>query len=184
MVYRPKENVNRETIVWNGRRYNRYPNSPRRSHRVYFLRSGSSLHRDVWISHNGEIPPGHHVHHIDGDTLNNDISNLECVNSSDHFKKHAKQRSAHAKRPEQIELLNRIRVKAAEWHRSPEGRKWHMQHAQNSIVKADRVKWREKLPLLTKNCEVCGVEFVTKNNRKILCGSVCQLKKSRAKRGL
>jgi len=182
MVFQPKGNVERETIVWNGRKYNRYPNSKRRSHRVYFLRSGSSLHRDVWVHHNGEIPVGYHVHHIDGDTSNNDISNLECICGSEHFKKHAESRSKRSSSPEHLAHLASIRHKAALWHSSPEGIAWHRENAKTSICRADRSKWRKNLPILHKNCEVCGSPFETKNQRKTLCGSACQSKRSKAKK--
>jgi ribonucleotide reductase alpha subunit len=41
-------------------------------------------HRLIWESVNGPIPDGYDIHHIDGDTYNNDIDNLECLTHSDH----------------------------------------------------------------------------------------------------
>lgn len=41
-------------------------------------------HRMVWEAVNGPIPDGYDVHHIDGDTYNNDVDNLECLSHSDH----------------------------------------------------------------------------------------------------
>src|SRR5688500_14502873 len=38
-------------------------------------------HRWVWQRHYGPIPPGHHVHHKDGNRLNNEISNLACLDA-------------------------------------------------------------------------------------------------------
>lgn len=43
-------------------------------------------HRLVYESYYGKIPDGYDVHHIDGDTYNNDIDNLECLSHSDHSK--------------------------------------------------------------------------------------------------
>lgn len=45
------------------------------------------LHRYVWEKNNGPIPPGYHIHHKDGNKLNSEISNLECLSASNHHKK-------------------------------------------------------------------------------------------------
>lgn len=41
-------------------------------------------HRIVWEGVNGPIPEGYDIHHIDGDTYNNDIDNLECMLHAEH----------------------------------------------------------------------------------------------------
>lgn len=46
------------------------------------------LHRDVWEDNFGEIPENHHIHHKDGNPLNNDPENLECVSRTIHAKIH------------------------------------------------------------------------------------------------
>lgn len=43
-------------------------------------------HRLVYESYYGAIPDGYDIHHIDGDTYNNNIDNLECLSHSDHAK--------------------------------------------------------------------------------------------------
>ena len=68
-----------DIVEFNGVRYYRYPESPRPSLRNYYQRPGDSLHRAIWRSKRGPIPDGYEVNHIDHDTLNNDISNLECI---------------------------------------------------------------------------------------------------------
>lgn len=45
-------------------------------------------HRWVWMMYFGEIPKGMHVHHIDGNRSNNDITNLQMLKPSDHMKFH------------------------------------------------------------------------------------------------
>lgn len=45
-------------------------------------------HRHIWIKHNCNIPKGYHIHHIDGDKLNNKIENLQLMKNSDHQKLH------------------------------------------------------------------------------------------------
>ena len=49
------------------------------------------LHRYVWIKERGAIPTGYHIHHINGDILDNRIENLKCLSSSDHSKLHDKE---------------------------------------------------------------------------------------------
>lgn len=46
-------------------------------------------HNIVWEEHNGEIPDGMQVHHIDHNKLNNDISNLKLVDSLTHKRIHS-----------------------------------------------------------------------------------------------
>lgn len=83
----------RETIVYRGYKYGRYPEAAQRDKRVYFhSRARGYLHRVVWTDHNGPIPAGHEIHHVDHDTLNNDPSNLACVPRSEHRRESAESR--------------------------------------------------------------------------------------------
>lgn len=52
-----------------------------------------SLQRAVWTYFNGEIPDDdvYHIHHIDGNTDNNNIENLVLITRSEHGKIHATQ---------------------------------------------------------------------------------------------
>lgn len=91
----------------------------------YYQRNAKSgerfLHRAIWIKSNGPIEDCYVVHHLDENTRNNDISNLELLLASDHHKLHFgemwKQRDAD---PEARKLAV---AKASEWHRSEAGRK-------------------------------------------------------------
>lgn len=49
------------------------------------------LHQAVWEYHNGKIEGNMHIHHIDGNKSNNDISNLELLSPIEHIKKHSLQ---------------------------------------------------------------------------------------------
>ena len=170
-----------ESVVFNGRKYNRYPESDNPAHRRYFTRAGHRLHRDVWEHHNGPIPEGMHIHHIDGDTANNDIANLACVTSKQHRDEHRAEASARNRRPEQIEHLNRIRNKASEWHRSDEGRAWHREHAKASLAKtwaAPRVYVESVF-----SCVWCGLESIRKTERKRFCCPTCQNAESKYRLG-
>jgi len=47
------------------------------------------LHVFIWERANGERPLGYHIHHIDGNKSNYELSNLICLSPSDHQKIHA-----------------------------------------------------------------------------------------------
>src|SRR4051812_34878129 len=81
-----------EKIEFEGRMY-RLSGSYYRRHR-WSDDGPASLHRAVWQSAHGAIPAGHEIHHKDGDPLNNDLANLECVNITEHRRQHALARRA------------------------------------------------------------------------------------------
>ena len=79
-----------ERVQFEGRTYYRYPESQRRHHRCYFWDPiGTSLHRAIWAKEHGAIPPGMHIHHRDGNPLNNDLGNLECLPAREHVASHS-----------------------------------------------------------------------------------------------
>ncbi len=48
-----------------------------------------SSYRKIWREHTGlAIPPGWHIHHIDGDHSNNNPENLNCVSPTMHWWAH------------------------------------------------------------------------------------------------
>lgn len=50
---------------------------------------GYLLHRFIYETERGtKIPTGYNVHHKDGDKLNNNVENLECIRASAHTKLH------------------------------------------------------------------------------------------------
>lgn len=50
------------------------------------------LHRQIYIDHFGPIPDGYDVHHIDGNALNNEPSNLMVLSKKEHMQHHANER--------------------------------------------------------------------------------------------
>lgn len=146
-----------EAVQFNGITFRRYPESPRRSDRVYFkcqsklFKQGIRyLHREIWKSHNGPIPDGFHIHHKDGNTLNNSIENLEMLTRMAHLSGHW----TDEKRERARNNAAKIRPLTKAWHASPEGREWHKQHAVNSILKSMKPKWVK--------CIYCEVVFLSK----------------------
>lgn len=48
--------------------------------------------RLVWMEHNGPIPKGYHIHHKNGNKLDDCIDNLVCLSAAEHNRLHAKDR--------------------------------------------------------------------------------------------
>lgn len=112
-----------------------------------------SLHRRIWIEHNGEIQEGMEIHHKDGNWRNNDINNLELCRRGEHMSHHAKELWANPEtRERMVAGLEKAREAAREWHSSEDGRRWHSENG--------RKAWegREKQPAI---CATCGAEFMT-----------------------
>lgn len=155
----------RDDITFKGVTYTRWPNHPERSKRCYYWPPRGSnrdaLHREIWKDAHGPIPDGHVIHHIDHDPLNNDVANLACMAHGDHTRHHRTDEDAERDRAH----LDRHRDRAAEWHRSPEGRDWHSRNARAS---AERRR-------VERHCEVCGKAYQTSHpERSKYCSVACQ----------
>ena len=166
MIRGSKNSKSLEFVDYNGERfYIQY------SGRYYSARSGKIrlLHRRVWSDVNGEIREGHHVHHIDGNWRNNDISNLELVDAKKHQAHHLRERMEN--NPEVFAESRKLAWAAATvWHRSDEGRDWHKGHGV-------RV-WESREPTKA-TCSVCSTEYETFfSSRSRFCSRSCSQKES------
>lgn len=132
----------------------------------YFQRKGKRLHRVVWETHNGPIPRGYEVHHINGNRADNNIGNLQLMLAEDHHRHHANQ-------PERIAMSKKAIRKAAEcakqWHQTEAGKEFHSQHAKQY--------WKNAQPI-TYICKHCGNEFQSINvygkNENTFCSNACK----------
>lgn len=137
----------------------------------YLSRGGKKLHRDAWALAFGPIPDGCHIHHRDGNPRNNQLSNLECLPAREHLSK----TWADTKRGSGFS--DKARVRAAEWHKSEEGRLWHSRHAVRS---KGWTKWKRE----QKACPHCGDKFmalVRKGNSQKYCSESCKVAAYRAR---
>lgn len=140
----------------------------------YFQHKGKRLHRIVWEYHNGPVPKGYHIHHVDGDRSNNNIENLTCITARDH-------ESQHSQTQERMEYgkmhIERIRPKAVEWHKSKEGLAWHSEQGRQNY---------RKRKINTYICTQCGKEFQTKHvyagGSNHFCGNNCRARYGRVHR--
>lgn len=162
--------MERETIIYNGKKYNRYPESKRRHLRAYFWRHDKwkeppfALHRQIWIDNFGEIPEGYVVHHKDKNTLNNDIDNLECIP----FRKHCSNHMLEEDRREMSrkngrKQSERIKKDLANWRRNnPElAKETYRKNGENQKDRAieSLAKWRKENPELAH-------KFAKENGKK------------------
>ena len=117
----------------------------------YFQRRGVRLHRMVWEYHNGKIPQGYHVHHVDEDRSNNAIENLRLMPGNEHV-------SAHANEQERVDMsrgnIERAREAARRWHSSEAGIAYH------SVL--GKENWKKRT-VQTYVCSYCGRKFQTKH---------------------
>lgn len=56
----------------------------------YMEDAGVLIHRAIYEAYYGEIPKGYIIHHKDGNKLNNNIENLECLTRAEHASLHHK----------------------------------------------------------------------------------------------
>ncbi|MCU9808129.1 HNH endonuclease [Paraclostridium sp. AKS46] len=128
------------------------------------------IHQYVWEKENGPIPNGHEIHHIDMDTTNNELGNLQLLTIQEHRELH-KTLSWNEERREwaRKNVQTKARPKADEWHGSDEGLEWHRKHYE---------KYKDKLFKKEKFiCECCGNEFesVVKSVNRF-CSNKCKSK--------
>lgn len=161
-------------VVFNGVTFRRYPNSSNAYDRNYYRASSQYhkqgikyLHREIWKASNGPIPDGCHIHHIDGDTLNNAPENLECLTASDHAELHARTMPNWKRRWLASQVRTQLQPKATQWHRSEAGKSFHSKLGQWS--------WQVRT-FIQKTCEVCAQEFRTKDTRTEVrfCSNKCK----------
>lgn len=154
---------------FNGKKYRLYKDER------YFSRGTKRLHTEVWKYYKGEIPKGYHVHHVDGNTHNNDVSNLNLIRAELHLRYEGKKRFK--ENPEWAKEFHTKGIeKAKEWHKSSEGKQWHSEHGKKTWIN------REYKVLV---CEVCNKEYKTRHSGKSkYCHPNCKATALRRRRKL
>jgi hypothetical protein len=164
-----KGTANFPTQTFKGKQYSLYNGEK------YFSRGNKRLHTEVWKFHKGEIPKDYHVHHVDGNQNNNEISNLNLVHKTLHQRFEAKKRFKN--NPEFAKSFHAKGIEAAkEWHKSKQGIEWHKKNGKEC--------WINK-PFTDKICEQCGKDYKTRHSGiSKYCHQNCKATALRARRKL
>ena len=166
-----KKTKNRETIIYRGQKYHRYPEAKTRQHRVYYWKHDKNkkapiaLHRQIWIDNFGEIPKGFVIHHKSHNPLDNSIENLEKKS----FSKHAKD---HMSTPERKKLSSetakkqgtRLYEAGAVWRKTKEGIEFNRKNVVGSL------QFKEPKFFI---CRVCKKEFKSTIRNAVFCSAKC-----------
>lgn len=164
-----------ETVTYQGTTFRRYEGrkyfTPGHADRIAGV---EDLHREVWKRERGPIPDGWHVHHVDFDPSNNDVSNLQCLAPPDHEAIHSADRSARGRTADAQAQLALIRHLAAEWHGTPAGIAWHREHGAES--------WKRRTAV-TYVCDNCGTTYETRSKKgtERFCSNGCRSAARRAR---
>lgn len=176
-----------ETVKMDGITFYRCPNAKSRTGRVYFTsgaRDGERLlHRYIYAKHYGPIPAGKHIHHKDGNPLNNDISNLECLSASAHNKEHATDESRLALLEANKPRLAAMARAHHEWRKTtPEGQEFNRQTLAAAYAARDAKRGIHKI-----TCELCKkeaeVEGTSAGTAPRFCSEYCRQLAGKIKRG-
>lgn len=158
-----------KTIIMDNRKFTKTSGKP--YHYNSTLRK--HLHQYIWEKHNGTIPKGYQVHHINHNPDDNRIENLQLMTTEEHVKHHIehKRQNNLFSSPSQNAL-----DAAAKWHKSEAGSEWHKKHYERmKDALYERVE---------KECKECGTTFMgTKGNSNLFCSNNCK-SKWRRKSGL
>lgn len=136
---------NVETIEYGGKEWRRYPDSRTRTHRVYFQRHEHwkeppvFLHRKIYEDNFGRIPNGYHVHHKDGNPLNNSPDNLEALPAKVHNR-----------------LTQEYYKSNAEWVEKQKKR-FSSESWRNKVSNGQKNRVKKRL-----KCQLCGESFMSR----------------------
>lgn len=135
----------------------------------YYLNSmlHMRLHRAVYEYYYGAIPDSYHVHHIDHDKANNEPENLIALSQEDHLKLHWAESTEERRAEMTVNFIEKAIPAAVAWHKSEEGRAWHLKHYEQTKDAMHMRAWMA--------CEQCGREFFgVANGQTRFCSNACK----------
>ena len=136
----------------------------------YYLnaKTHKRLHVYIWEYANGRsVPSGYCVHHKDFNKSNNEIDNLVLLSIREHSSLHGNSWD-NERHDRQTQILKEKAIpRAAEWHKSEDGKAWHRAHYA-----------KMKDSLYQKNefiCKNCGKKFIAiKAGENKFCSNACK----------
>lgn len=164
---------------WRGRKYRRFPGHESWHRRSYYMATTAPrtyLHRDIYVSTNGPIPDGWHVHHRDHDPLNNAVGNLLALTAAEHAVLHG----------EELERLEFACEECGEdftatraWARwcSPSCKERRRRREGTAYVRPRKGPMRE-----ARSCEECAGDYTARKPWARFCSSACKQRAGRRAR--
>lgn len=164
---------------YGGVTFYRYPESNQHTNRAYYAPEESArkegiehLHREIYKDNFGPIPEGCHVHHKDGNSLNNAPSNLELLTASAHAKEHVADDAHAALRAAGRERFQRYQKERTAWLATPEGQPKAKAEAALRVAGAAAARGESEIV-----CEICGATATRANQSDgtpaRYCSTVC-----------
>lgn len=141
-----------ECVEWGGKRWHRYNGRyyEYRGTRSLGRKDRDRLHRAIWKAHNGPIPAGFDVHHIDDDRTNNALENMALLSRSDHMRHHVAGRTdLKAKYEPKATACSKCGVELVRRNRR-----------QPSCRRCQQIE-ADKRRTVERQCKVCGSAFQT-----------------------
>lgn len=133
----------------------------------YYLnaKTHKRLHVYVWEFFNGEVKCGCEIHHKDFNKQNNELDNLQMLTSEEHHKLHGQALTDEQRAWRRKNLVENAIPRAADWHKSENGSKWHKEHYEGM---------KDKLYVKRKFiCENCGKQFESTQVKSRFCSGAC-----------
>jgi len=133
----------------------------------YYRNWKGPLHREIYSREIGPIPRGRHVHHKDGNPLNNAADNLELVTRKEHSHKHRKRVTFHCKW---------CGKKSTRWTKNNGDDPEYCSHLCSQAVirrKNGIGTFKRVIP-----CQHCGEKFETALKRSKFCSYECKFKET------
>lgn len=143
---------------------------------IVHVKNGTPVkeHRQVWIDHHGEIPPGYIIHHKNRNRSDNRIDNLEMMTPKEHLLEHQIDRGGPAKYQAALcSWCGKIFIRLESRFKQYPGRK---PYCSNKCVNGQK-------ELVTRQCTVCGKAFQRaekvfrlgpKRSDRAVCGNPCR----------